>query len=73
MAQQSNWPSHWLPGQLLDLKRYTDGSCRATLLGEEYDPETDNAMHFDSTFAAQNFVSWWYLPAMAREQHGRDA
>lgn len=73
MAQQPNWPFHWLPGQLLDLKRYTDGSCRATLLGEEYDPETDNAMHFDSTFAAQNFVSWWYQDPKSRAVYGQAA
>jgi hypothetical protein len=62
------YPSHWLPGQLLDLKRFTDGSCRATLLGEEYDPEKGNGIHFQSTFDAQAFVSLWYAPAELRDR-----
>jgi hypothetical protein len=66
----ADFPPHWLPGQLLDLKRYTNGSYRATLLGEEYDPELANAIDFDSSHAAQEFVSWWYLPAAAREGSG---
>jgi hypothetical protein len=53
-------PSHWLPGQLLDLRRFTDGSFRATLLGESYDPEKANGITFDSSHAAQTFVSAWY-------------
>src|SRR5579863_5444356 len=28
-------PSHWVKGQLLNLKRYTDGSFRCSLLGED--------------------------------------
>lgn len=63
---QVKHPAHWTKGQLLDLKRFTDGSYRATLLGEEYDPEKANAVSFDSSFAAQNFVSWWYTPARGR-------
>jgi hypothetical protein len=53
-------PAHWLPGQLLDLKRFTDGSYRATLLGEEFKPECANALTFDSSAEAQAFVSAWY-------------
>ena len=63
-----DYPPHWLPGQLLDLKRYGDGSFRATLLGEEYDPELANGLEFDSSFAAQQFTSWWYSSAMQRER-----
>ena len=63
-----DYPPHWLPGQLLDLKRYGDGTFRATLLGEEYDPELGNGIEFDSTYAAQQFTSWWYSSAMQRER-----
>ena len=53
-------PSHWIPGQLLDLKRFTDSSYRATLLGEDWKPELGNAVEFASRDEAQNFVSRWY-------------
>jgi hypothetical protein len=59
-------PPHWTRGQLLDLKRFTDGSYRATLLGEAYDPEKGNGLDFDSSVTAQNFISWWYQPAAGR-------
>lgn len=65
-----DYPPHWIPGQLLDLKRFANGSYRATLLGEEYKPELANALEFDSAYAAQQFTSWWYLPAVVREAHG---
>jgi hypothetical protein len=55
-----NIPAHWIKGQLLDLKRFTDGSYRATLLGEEYDPQAGNSVSFDSSHAAQSFISEWY-------------
>lgn len=64
------YPKGWIPGQLLDLKRFTDGSFQATLLGEEYDPKRANRMTFDSSHAAQTFVSWWYLPAASRPAYG---
>jgi hypothetical protein len=69
---RNDYPSHWLPGQLLDLKRYADGSFRATLLGEEFKPELGNAITFESSYEAQEFVSTWYLPAAAREQHAQE-
>jgi len=65
---RSDVPAHWIPGQLLDLKRFADGSYRATLLGEDYKPELGNAMEFASGHEAQAFVSWWYLPALIRDQ-----
>ena len=37
-------PAHWVKGQLLDLKRYTDGTYRCTLLGEEWRPKDHRAM-----------------------------
>ena len=55
-----HYPAHWNRGNLLDLKKYTNGSAMALLLGENYDPTTDNAVHFDSLHAAQQFVSAWY-------------
>lgn len=61
-------PSHWIKGQLLDLKRFTDGTYRATLLGEEYKPELANGVQFASSHEAQAFVSNWYTPAQQR--HG---
>ena len=61
------YPPHWNKGQLLDLKKFTDGSARATLLGEDYDPQTNNAVHFDSLWAAQSFISAWY----SREHQNR--
>ncbi len=63
---KSDYPSHWIKGQLLDLKRFADGSYRATLLGEEYDAQKGNALEFDSAFAAQAFMSQWYQPAPQR-------
>lgn len=61
-----DYPKHWIPGQLLDLKKFTDGSFRATLLGEDYDPKKANGIEFDSSHAAQSFVSDWYSPGKAR-------
>ena len=66
-----DYPRHWIPGQLLDLKRYGDGSYKATLLGDKDDPKRDYvapSVHFDSSHCAQTFVSWWYSPAILREQ-----
>ena len=63
-----NYPPNWTPGALLDLKRFTDGSYRATLLGEDYKPELANGIEFASSFEAQAFVSWWYSPPMLRDQ-----
>lgn len=69
---RTDYPPHWLPGQLLDLQKFTDGTARATLLGEAYDPEKANAVHFASLHDAQQFVSVWYLPAAAREKHAQE-
>ena len=47
------------------------GSYKATLLGDEDDPKRDYvapSVHFDSSHCAQTFVSWWYSPAILREQ-----
>jgi hypothetical protein len=60
------YPAHWTPGQLLDLRKFTDGSYRCTILGEEPDFQTRNFIEFPSSYAAQQFVSIWYTPAKAR-------
>lgn len=52
-------PKHWIRGQLLDLKRFTDGSYTARLLGED---EKAEAMTFPSSYEAQSFISQWYTP-----------
>lgn len=52
-------PASWIKGQLLDLRRFKDGSYKATLLGEEIGE--DNYIEFESSYAAQQFVSHWYL------------
>lgn len=53
-------PSHWIKGQLLDLKRYGDGSYKATLMGEDEKLDQSNVMAFASGHDAQDFVSNWY-------------
>lgn len=62
-------PPHWIKGQLLDLKRYADGTYKATLLGDNDDPKREYSapcVTFDSSMAAQQFVSEWYQPAQQR-------
>ncbi len=59
-------PKGWTKGQLLDLTRYSDGSFLATVLGEEYKLELANGIHFDSSYAAQTFISDWYTPERGR-------
>jgi len=61
-----NVPPHWVKGQLLDLMRFGDGTFRATLLGEEADPQLANYIDFESAGAAQQFVSEWYQPEQQR-------
>ena len=51
-------PKHWRKGALIDLKRFSNGSYRATLLGEE---PKDGCIDFDSSTAAQNWISAWYV------------
>lgn len=53
-------PAHWIKGQLLDLKRFDDGTFLATALGEEFKPALANGIQFASGWAAQEFVSQWY-------------
>ncbi len=59
-------PAHWMRGALLDVKRYTDGTFRAWLLGEA-DTEGAPSIEFSSGWDAQQFVSAWYSRELARE------
>lgn len=59
-------PPHWLRGQLLDLRRYSNGTYICTLLGEEAKPDQSNVLTFESSFDAQQFTSAWYAPAKGR-------
>ena len=67
VSKMRDYPEHWIPGQLLDLKRFSDGSFRATLLGEEFKPELANAVEFASGYDAQQFVSHWYQRELQRD------
>src|ERR1700677_2638733 len=58
-------PADWIPGSLLHVQRYTNGSFRVTKL-EDQDKQTAAFLEFDSTVSAQGFISWWYAPPMAR-------
>lgn len=58
MCAGFTYPSEWVKGQLLDLKRYSDGTFTAVLLGE--DPAYRPKVEFPSAFEAQAFTSEWY-------------
>ena len=58
-------PKHWIKGQLLDLKRFGNGTYRATLLGDDDDPKRDYiapSITFNSSYEAQQWISSWYQP-----------
>lgn len=60
----SDYPPHWRKGELLNVKRYVDGSYRITALSDEANkPAT---LEFASTDACQAFVSAWYAPEAGR-------
>lgn len=52
-------------GQLLDVKRYSDGTFTAQMLFHVEPPEP---LSLANAERAQQFVSWWYAPQSAREQ-----
>lgn len=66
----NNHPPNWIKGSLLNLQRFADGSYRATLLGEEAKPELANFIEFDSSFAAQQWISAWYQRESVGGIHG---
>ena len=58
-------PPTWRKGALLNLKRYSDGTYRATLLGDCDDPKKDYiapAVTFENSYTAQQWISEWYQP-----------
>lgn len=60
----AEYPPDWIKGQLLNVRNLGDRYA-ATLLEEEYDyRKPDRAVHFESSFEAQQFVSWWYAPTL---------
>lgn len=64
------WPSHWTPGQLLDVQKFHGPIYRMTLLGEKFNSELANAVTFRSSDDAMGFLAWWYAPPEVRD-HGR--
>jgi hypothetical protein len=53
-------PVAWIKGQLLDVKRYSDGSYKVFDLYDQ--SEKPPFIHFDNTSDCQNFISEWYAP-----------
>src|SRR5690348_2532328 len=60
-----DYPAAWLRGQLLNLRRFTDGHFTATLLGDE--AKNPDVVVFPSGWEAQQFIAWWYAPTSVRE------
>lgn len=58
------YPQAWIKGQLLDLKRYTNGTYDAFLLGadEKGARKVGEYVSFQTADEAQAFVSAWYQP-----------
>src|SRR6185312_10799581 len=56
-----DYPDYWRRGQLIDLKRFNDGSFKAYLLGDCI--EKPKYVDFSNSADAQAFISWWYAPA----------
>lgn len=59
-------PSNWIKGELLDVRRYANGSFRITRLAEDASIEDNQAIEFASTETCQEFVSWWYTQEQSR-------
>ncbi len=61
MWSESNPPLAWIKGELLNVRKYSDGQYRITRLDEEYVPERENGLilRYDE---CQAFVSQWYAP-----------
>jgi hypothetical protein len=63
----SRYPAHWEPGQLLNVRQFTDGSRVVCLLHEDPERAETETLTFDNASDAQEFVAWWYAPAAARD------
>jgi len=57
----------WMPGELLNVRKFSDGLFRITRLGEEFDNIKQNGLclAYDE---CQEFISHWYAPISARER-----
>lgn len=55
-------PNHWIKGQLLDVRKYTDGTYHAKLAHEGKKPNGEEAemIIFESSEQANQFLSKWY-------------
>ena len=66
LKPKSIYPPHWIKGQLIDVKRFSDNTYQLTLAGENYDPELNNGLTFTNSYDAQAFLSTWYMPDRGR-------
>jgi hypothetical protein len=58
---EPNIPKHWQQGALIDLKRYSDGSFKAVLAGEDISKPETEVVEFPSAREAQAWISSWYV------------
>jgi hypothetical protein len=58
MTRPHEHPKEWRRGELLNLKRFTDGSFTAQSLYDE--AKVPQTIRFTNRDDAQAFVSWWY-------------
>jgi hypothetical protein len=61
----TRYPAHWEPGQLLNVRQFSDGSRVLCLLHEDPEREETQTLTFDNAYDTQEFVAWWYAPASA--------
>lgn len=59
-------PPEWRKGELLNVRKYTDGQFRITRLGDEFDASKLNGIILNSD-DCQCFISDWYAPSQVRE------
>ena len=62
-------PEGWNRGELLDVKRFTDGTFTITPL---YAGARKDELRFANGSDCQQFVSWWYAPQGVQEQERPD-
>lgn len=55
-------PPGWIRGELLDVKRYTDGTFKIA----RFHVENDEPLILTNAMDAQAFISYWYAPISAR-------
>lgn len=67
MLLESNPLETWRPGELLNVRRFSDGLYRITRLGEEFDNIKQNGICLEYD-RCQEFISNWYAPSNVRER-----